>query len=80
MFLFVSGARCTDSRPCFQKRNGEIKMDVRARVQKAVVADLHEAGRKDVLEEAANKLECCGRLCLRLGIERSSLASRAHKG
>ncbi len=27
-------------------------------MQKAVVADLHEAGRKDVLEEAADELEC----------------------
>ena len=80
MFLFVSGACCTDSRPCFQKRNGQIEGDFRARVQKAVVADLHEAGRKDVLEEAADELECCGWLFLRLGSGRSSLASRAHKG
>ena len=58
LLLFIPGARSTDSRPGFQKRNSQIEGDSRARVQKSVVADLHEAGREDVLEEAANELEC----------------------
>ncbi len=58
MLRFVLDVCDADSRPGFQKRNSEIEGDSRARVQKAVVADLHEAGRKDVLEETANELEC----------------------
>jgi len=58
MLGFSAIRGCTDSCPGLQKCNGQIEGDSRARVQKAVVTDLHEAGRKDVLEEAANELEC----------------------